>query len=78
MVEGGYKVGGGSQWGGVTLAQMLAALTMGKRASALGRTVTSSPGNRPRSFASYFSAGPTVSTNTLGGVGVGVGGAQTM
>lgn len=52
-----------------TLAQMLAALTTGKSPSALGRTVTSSPGKRCRSFASYFSAGPTVSTNTWGSPG---------
>ena len=48
----------------VTLAQMLAALTMGKSESALGRTVTLIPGKRWDSLASYFSAGPTVSTNT--------------
>lgn len=31
---------------GLTLAQMLAALTMGKSESALGRTVTFTPGKR--------------------------------
>lgn len=51
-------------WQPLTFAQILAALTMGKRESAFGLTVTSMPGNSFESFSSYFSAGPTVSTNT--------------
>lgn len=51
-------------WQPLTFAQILAALTMGKRESAFGLTVTSMPGNSLESFSSYFSAGPTVSTNT--------------
>lgn len=50
------------RWRLLTFAQILAALTMGKRESAFGLTVTSIPGNRLESFSSYFSAGPTVST----------------
>lgn len=51
-------------WWSLTFAQILAALTMGKRESAFGLTVTFIPGNSFESFSSYFSAGPTVSTNT--------------
>lgn len=50
--------------GTLTLAQMLAALTMGNKESAFGLTVTSIPGKIFESLSSYFSAGPTVSTNT--------------
>lgn len=48
----------------VTLAQMLAALTMGNNESAFGLTVTLIPGKIFESLSSYLSAGPTVSTNT--------------
>ena len=51
-------------WQSLTFAQILAALTMGKRESAFGLTVTSIPGNSFESLSSYLSAGPTVSTNT--------------
>lgn len=48
----------------LTLAQMLAALTMGNKESAFGLTVTLIPGKIFESLSSYLSAGPTVSTNT--------------
>uniref|UniRef100_A0A147BFY0 Putative secreted protein n=1 Tax=Ixodes ricinus TaxID=34613 RepID=A0A147BFY0_IXORI len=47
-----------------TLAQMLAALTMGKVESAFLATVILMSGNMSCSFAWYFSGGPTVSTYT--------------
>ena len=47
-----------------TFAQILAALTTGNLASALGATVILIPGNIFCSLSWYFSATPTVSTYT--------------
>lgn len=48
----------------LTLATMLAALTMGKRLSAFFDTVNLMPGNFVVSMSWYFPGSPTVSTNT--------------
>jgi hypothetical protein len=47
-----------------TLAQILAALTIGNRASAFALTVISSCGNSSSSFFWYLLGSPTVSTYT--------------